>query len=693
MNQDDDISDHGRWREGFDVSPVLPVKAAPSVRAQVITRRTYNRPKNQDGTEFETWEETVARVIRHQRWLWERAQDRPLGPVQEAELETLRDLILERKVCLAGRTLWLGGTKVAREREASMFNCSFLQVRTVHDVVDAFWLLLQGCGVGFEPIPGTLNGFTKPVEIEVIRSTRSTEDRGRPENADCIEDGEYYLSIGDSAEAWAKSVGKLLAMKDRVDRVILDFGQIRGAGFRLSGYGWISSGDETLCKALVAICEILNARAGQLLTRMDILDIMNHLGTTLSSRRSAEIALVPWNDPEAGDFVVAKQDHYERGLGHRSQSNNSVVFWDKPSKAELRGLFSLMQEDPSGGEPGFINGAEARRRAPWFKGVNPCAEILLGDRSFCNLVEVDLAKFNGLAPWHLNYAALLAARANYRQTCVNLDDGVLQRSWHELNEFLRLCGVGLTGIVRWEGNHDEDGGAQRLRTLARFARLGAYGMAHELGLPEPKAVTTIKPSGTMSKIMDTTEGAHMPLGRFIFNNVRFSAHDTALPAIREAGYRVFPDPYNPDAVLVTLPVEWDDVDGFTDTPAGPVNLESAVAQLERYKLLMDNWVDHNCSITVSYDQGEVGDIIDWLMDNWDVFVGVSFLKRNDPTKTAKDLGFPYLPQEVVTEEVFRDYVAKLKPLDLERAVASVDREALESVEMDSPCSTGACPIR
>lgn len=343
-----------------------------SARANIITRRTYNRPLNDEGTKFETWEQTVDRVIEHQRWLWERAQHIPLSNAQASEIYDLRELMLQRKVTTSGRTLWLGGTEVAKKREASQFNCSFGRVETVHDVVDAFWLLLQGCGVGFEPITGNLNGFTKPVEIEVNRSTRS--GKGRENNSDWFVetlDGPviWHLQVGDSAEAWAKSVGKLVAMKVPVQKIILDFSQVRPAGERLKGYGWISSGDETISKAFVGIAELLNQRAGQLLSRIDILDLVNWLGTTLSSRRAAEIALVPALDPEAHEFAMAKKEFWVNNP-QRAQSNNSLLFWQKPSRFELAGIFQMMM-DAGGSEPGFINGEAARKRAPWFKGVNP----------------------------------------------------------------------------------------------------------------------------------------------------------------------------------------------------------------------------------------------------------------------------------------------------------------------------------
>ncbi len=310
-------------------------------------------------------------------------------------------------------------------------------------------------------------------------------------------------------------------------------------------------------------------------------------------------------------------------------------------------------------------------------------EILLGNKSFCNLTETDLSKFKGDSAG-LRRAVYLAARANYRQTCVNLLDGVLQEAWHLNNDHLRLCGVGLTGIAT-----RPDMSAYDYAELQRVATSAAFGMADELGTPHPKNVTTIKPSGTLSKVMDTTEGKHKPLGRYIFNNINFGKHDPLLPLVRAAGYRVFDNPIDPEGVLVTFPVKWDGVE-FDKVVIGgktlEVNLESAVTQLERYKMLMQNWCQQNVSATISYSPDEVEAIIDWLLENWDTYVGVSFLFRADPTKTAKDLGYLYLPQEVVTQQQYEEYVARLQPIELDKA-NNIDAELLDE------CASGACPIR
>lgn len=676
-----------------------------STRAEIVTKRTYSRPVEHGSDVFETWEQTVERVIAHQQWLWERALTQKilkdmnlhditddmkewvhLNDEQVQELWELYDLMLERKVMPAGRTLWLGGTSVSKRREASMFNCSHTNVETVYDVVDVLWLLLQGCGVGFTPVVGTLSGFRRPIpKIEVIRTRRKGKG-GKETNDESFIDGVWTIQVGDSAEAWAKSVGKLLAGKYPARKLVFDFSQIRPSGERLKGYGWISSGDEAIAKAYPAIAEILNKRAGSLLRKIDILDIVNWLGTILSSRRSAEIALCEYGSAEWKEFSIAKQNCFTEGFKHRQQSNNSLVFYAKPTHRELTEIFEGIVE-AGGSEPGIINGDSARARAPWFKGVNPCAEILLGNKSFCNLVEVDVAKFKGDSAG-LHRAIILAARMNYRQTVVDFRDGVLQEAWHINNAFLRLCGVGLTGIVQ-----RDDLSSYELKDIRYSAVCAARRMAKELGLEHPKNVTTVKPSGTVSKIMDTTEGIHKPLGRYIFNWINFSKDDPIVQKLVQANYKVIPNPSDSTGVIVCIPVEFNNIkfDKITKTINGKdieveVNLDSAVSQLERYKKYQIHYCDQNVSNTISYDPEEVPEIVDWLMENWEHYVGVSFLFRADPTKNARDLGYDYLPQEVVDEKTFKTYAKSLNDIDW----SSTD--SYEELE-DDGCATGACPIK
>ena len=313
-------------------------------------------------------------------------------------------------------------------------------------------------------------------------------------------------------------------------------------------------------------------------------------------------------------------------------------------------------------------------------------EILLGDKSFCCLCTTDLNKFNGRYE-DLKRAIYIISRANYRQTCVNLDDGILQRSWHELAEFLHLMGVSLTGFITWEYQND----AVKLNEISDVAQYAADSMADELNLPKAKAIQTLKPEGSSSKVLDSTEGIHRPLGRYIINRIRFSAHDPIVELLESASYDVMTDPYDDTSKLVAFPVEYENVE-FTkvtleDGRVLEVNQESAVDQLNRYKFVMDNYVKkHNASNTISYSPEEVPAIVDWIHENWDSYVGVSFLYRNDPTKTAADLGFPYLPQTCVSKEEYEAYVSRLKPFDLDAGNTLLELE-------DEACATGACPVR
>jgi ribonucleoside-triphosphate reductase (formate) len=692
-----------------------------SARAQIVERRTYLRPKDKDGRVFETPAEAWRRVIDHQRWLWERAQDAKLNAAQEAELEELYWYFMDRQATVSGRTRWLGGTAIARIREASQFNCSFTDVRTVHDVVDGLWLLLQGVGLGFSGQIGILNGFAQKIdELEVIRSTKVLPKdenglpisdpalKGCPKNQEWFdkETGVWTIRVGDSAEAWAKFFGKLLAFKRRARKLVVDLSEIRPAGYRLSGYGWISSGDTQIARAVEGVFVVLNRRIGELLTAIDMLDILNHLGTILSSRRSAEIALYTYGDPEWREFATAKKDHYlDPATQHRAMSNNSLVFDRKPSRAELQEIFDLM-EASGGSEPGFINGEAARKRAPHYRGLNPCAEILLGDSSFCNLTETNLPRFNGRFDALLR-AHELVARANYRQTCVDLRDGVLQDSWHELNEFLRLCGVGVTGVVGWEF----EGSAHHWELLRDAAHRGVNSMADELGTPRAKLTTTIKPSGTQTKVSglegdELGEGVHKPLGKYILNRINFSKDDPIVAALEKANYRIEPNPYDSTGRLAVIPVVYNNV-AFDRVPVTikgretflEVNQETAIDQLERYKLMMTSYVDHNCSITVNYSPDEVPGMVDWLLANWDDYIGVSFLYRQDVATLVKAaeadgdvkvlsdaLGFPYLPQTVVDADTYWAYANTLAPVDF----SNTDSEA--ELELEE-CQTGACPIR
>lgn len=711
------------------------INQGPSIRARIVERRTYLRPKDEDGKRFETPAEAKERGIAHQRWLWEKALKRPLNAAEEAELAELRQFMDEARISLSGRVKWMGGTDIIKERASAAFNCSFTNLETPADFVDAFWLLLQGCGVGFQPKPGLLTGFPSTLlKIEVIPSTR-TERGGAESNTETVADGVWTIRFGDSAKAWSKAIGKLLAEKHRVHTLRLDYSELRPGGKRLRGYGWLSSGWKPLADGFTKICSIMQRYADVPLDAVAILDIMNTLGTVLSSRRSAQIGLLKDTHRDISAFLGAKTGEWYLTEAQRSQSNNSIMFTSKPSRAKI---VELLHQIHRTGEPGFVNLEAAQRRAPEMEGFNPCAEILLPSKGFCNLMQVVWHRFNGDFEG-LKRAQYIAGRANYRQTAVSMRDGVLQLQWDDQQKLLRLCGVSPTGYVSWEYADSPS----HLEIVADAARRGANDMADDLGLQRARRVTQCQPAGTSSKVLglegdEVHEGAHAAMSRYIFNNIQFNKLDPLVEKLRAANYHVFDHPSDPTGVLATIPVEYPASPVFTkvvkkvafdklthrrgehlfedamprvpaswsepgvtvtseDVPEGrvykawreeelEVNVESAVRQLERYRILMNHYIDHNCSITVSFDETEIEAMADWFMEHWDSYIGVSFLQRNDPTKSALELGFQYLPQQAVSRRVFEAYTKTLLPVDLS------DDAGEDMVQIDD-CATGACPIR
>ncbi len=655
----------------------------PNARAQTTAQKNYHR-NLRDSELIENWSQVAERIISHQRWLWERALSRSLNEKEEEELEELKSLIRGRYVLPSGRTLWHAGTELARARESSMFNSAFTNVETVYDLVDLFWLILQGCAIGFKPVTGTLNGFRRPLqEIKVIRSTRTS--KGLETNVEKYdpETGTWVIKVGDSAAAWAKALGKLLAGKFPAKVLVLDFSEIRPAGSRLRGYGWISAGDEAIASAFKKIAKILSDRADQLLSRMDILDIINLIGTLVHSKEVSQLALFDYDDPEWEDFALAKKEWWLKGNDHRQQSENVLLFHRKPDREELESLFKLMVE-MGGSEPGFINGKEAERRAPWFKGMNPGLQTLLGNKSFCNQVEVNLSSFRG-DKMGLERALYLAGRMSYRQSMVNLRDEILQEAWHLNNDFLHLCGVGLTGV-----RSRSDLTAYDYKRMKNITVSAAYSMAGELNSPLPKNVTFVKPSLTLSAIMGTeawgevAPGIELPLGKYLFNYVAYPKDEPIVHRLKQSGYHVQEKPYEPETVLIRFPVKYDylpfqrvKVTRKTGRVEEiEVNQETAVQQLNYYHSVQSTWSEQNVSTTIHYEPSEIPQIIDWILENWDCYIGVNFVNKVDPTKNADDLGVPYLKEEVVTKEAFDAYRQRLRPVDYEGIEAPLEQEML-----------------
>lgn len=677
-----------------------------NTRGDIICRRTYCRPTNADYTERETWDQVVQRVMYHSAKLWVDAGGQP----NQQEIELLGGLLSARKLgMVAGRTLWLGGTEIAERRPCCQFNCAFTEIHSWEDVRDAFWLLLNGAGVGFNPhntgenCIKSMSPFVGPAEI--VYSTRDMEYRGRETTEIAVLEGTLTVSVGDSAEAWVEALSQILQIPvnfPNIHSIVLDFSECRGAGQALNGYGWMCTGSDGFARALGRVVDIMQGVVYDVLqvpymyetylpglTPEQIIDIINSLGEVLSTRRSAQIVVLSRDNPYIDIFVDMKSRENLRRFPWRMQSNNSVMF-DSEVLSDVEREWIKGRVAEHGIEPGILNAAAAKRRAPWFAGLNPCAEILLADGGFCNLVEINLSAFvddEGVFDMaSAQQAVYLLARHNYRQTCVDLRDGILQEKWHNNNQDLHLCGVSLTGFGEHEPTEFE------LRTLKRMATFGTYSMAAELGTGLPQNITTVKPSGTVSKIMGTSEGIHTPIGRYIFNWVCFSDIDPLVPELRAANYTVVPHPTLPDTVLVNLPQEYKSNKLQVSNHGFEYDAETVRDQFERYMKVQHNWCDQNVSNTIYYHPHEIDDLFEMIFDNWDDYVAFSFQPRQDLSKSKEEIleecNAPYLPQELVGEEEFFAYVSQLLPIDVFKG-----SDGQYDLVDEEGCANGVCPVR
>lgn len=644
----------------------------PSVRADAIMRRSYNRPLNVEGTAFETNGQTFDRLISHYKFLIERQTGKPLTPNTINILTKARTLFEERAILPSGRIMFLGGTDLFMSGvEICTFACTFTFVETVHDLVDCYWAQLNGCGVGAHGSRvGSLYGFAAYIpELKIMRSERGPNWKGNPNNHEYYEDGVWTIQVGDSAIAWSKFVGKLVAGKHLdCERLVVDLTNIRGKGNRLRGYGWISCGDEPLAILTERIFDILNGAAGRALKALEIDEIINMVGDSLSTRRAAQMLQCDAHDTYVDDFRSFKLDKGDKPW--KMISNNSVNYYERPSKEEWDAAVRTTFNNKDG-EPGFRNMETARKRHPWCWGTNPCSEIILPNKGLCNLFEVNIAHPRFRANFEELYKALeVAGYLNYVNTCVDLRDGVLQTAWHENNQNLRLCGVGLAGIAQ----RPDLCNPEELDSLRWCAWKGAKNAAINFGTPIPQAVTTIKPGGTLPKVMDCSEGMSVPLGEFVFNRVSFHSSDPVVEKLRAANYEVVPHPFSPhNAVLVTLPTHFPGITKYDTSP---------IEQLNLYKLLMDHWCDHNASCSIYYkDEEEFLAATDWLYENWDSWIAVSMFPREDTSAYA------YLPQEAVTADEYDAYVNQLKPVDF-----GSDGEIYDDDELEK-CKGGICPVR
>lgn len=656
--------------------------------------RTYSRWLPEEKRR-EYWWETVRRAVEY---------NCTITKTNRSEAEELFDNIFHLRQFLSGRTFWVGGTSVAKHYPMANYNCSFQIVNNFSAFKDIFYLLMIGSGVGVRILKEDVAQLPKVrTDFEVVHKDYSPLPRSEREDNTSLEffyNNTVKITIGDSKEGWVQSLDFFMQLIHsneyrNIKTVIIDYDHVRPKGEKLRTFGGTASGHTSLKNMFYKIDRVIK-KAGILseskivkLRAIDCLDIANVIGENVvvgGVRRTAEIVLVDADDQEC---IEAKSKLYTMEDGkwivneeilHRQMSNNSIYYKEKPSREKLKWQLERMRYS---GEPGWVNEVAGSKRRPNFNGVNPCGEILLDNKGLCNLTTINVFAFvydgNKLDVQGLLKAQRLSARASYRMTCVELELPM----WNNVQQRDKLLGCSLTGwmdMVNATGMNKEEQ-ANLLKQLRDAAKKEAEMYSAELGGRVPVLVTTVKPEGTLSQLPVVSSGVHYSHSPYYIRRVRINSHDPLVKVCEELGYPVLPEVGQEWETCTTKVVEFP-----VKAPEGKTKYDvSAIEQLETYKLFMENYVDHNCSITVSVRPDEWEKVEEWVYENWDDTVALSFLPLEDSF-------YQLMPYESITEEEYNKRSAEMKPFR-PSLITKYEKEEIELDFGSDGCDTGACPVR
>ena len=684
------------WKEGLLSREFLSkYKHAPSPMGELgsfVYSRTYSRYIPQlNRREF--WWETVRRAVEY---------NCSLAPTTREEAEKLYDNIYNLRQFLSGRTLWVGQTPVSEAYPMANYNCAFEVIDDYHAYHDLFYLLMVGSGVGVRVLKSDAEKLPSiRTNLEIIHKAynpRKKEERLEYTGVSFSRDT-VTLAIGDSKEGWAQAIDRYFDVLtnqeySKIRRIVVEYDSIRPRGERLKVFGGTASGYESMMAMLDKIHRVITSaglRDGVVRTKLkpiDLLDIANIIGENVVSggvRRTSEIGLIDQDDAEC---IQAKSQLYrqvngrweiDRNIAHRQMSNNSIFYRRKPSREQLHWHIQQMRHS---GEPGWVNEAAGLKRRPNFCGCNPCGEILLDSHGLCNLTTLNVMAF--VKDGELDEAALLeaqrlSARAGMRMTCRELE----MHRWNAVQQRDRLLGCSLTGwqdMVNAVGL-DREGQAALLEKLRDAAHSAADKMADSLGLNAPLLVTTIKPEGTLSLLPTVSCGVHYSHAPYYVRRIRISASDPLCRVCEDLGYPVFPEVGQDAATCRTKVIEFP-----VKAPEGRVKADaSAIEQLENYKMFMDHYVDHNCSITVHVRENEWGEVEEWVWNHWDDVVALSFLSYDENF-------YELLPYEAISEAEYELRKAKMRSFN-PSLISKYEHEETDLDIGSSDCASGVCPVR
>jgi ribonucleoside-triphosphate reductase len=557
--------------------------------AEFIYKRTYSRWIDEDGRR-EEWPETIDRFV---GFLISERGDK----IPEKTLRKIKKYMLEFAVMPSMRFLWSSGPAAARDNTV-IYNCSFAKLNSVEAFAECLHILMCGTGFGF-------SAEKEEVEkLPTINKIKSGKDLPR-------------VIIDDSREGWADSVKTLMNSLYEGQNLYFDYSELRPEGARLSVMGGRSSGPQPLIKLHDFIRETMHNAQGRKLSTLECHDLANQIAEIVVAggvRRSSQISLSDLDDEEmrhAKDWPFPIR---------RAMANNSAIYREKPSAADFLVEWGVLAKSGSG-ERGIFNlssaqnSAPSRRYAPLIQGTNPCGEIMLRDMEFCNLSEVVIREEDDLDTL-LDKVETATWLGVLQSTFTNFP--YLRKEWKKNCDVERLLGVSLTGQMDNPSVLSSEGLKALKSRVLRISRKAST----LLGVNMPVATTCVKPSGTVSQLVDSASGCHPRYSQYYIRRYRIASSDPLFQMLKDQGVPCSPengqDENNATTWVLEFPVK---------APEGCLTRKdiSAMEQLSHYKNLQLNWCEHNASMTVYVKDEEWFEVGNWVYKNWDIINGVSFL--------------------------------------------------------------------
>jgi len=613
-----------------------------------------------DGKGREDWSETVERYMNN--------VVRPKAG-KDSYINQIRDAILDLEVMPSMRAMMTAGKALERDNTAG-YNCSYLPVDDPKSFDEAMFILLCGTGVGFS------------VERQYISKL--------PEIPQLF-DSETTIVVKDSKEGWAKAFRQLLALLWAGEIPQWDIGLVRPAGARLKTFGGRASGPEPLVELFNFTIKTFKGAQDRKLSSIECHDLMCKIGEVVvvgGVRRSAMISLSNLSDDRLRHAKSgAWWDEPEKNIyrfGYRALANNSVAYTEKPDMETFMREWQALVESKSG-ERGVFNRQASKKQAEKYGrrdpnhefGTNPCSEIILRPYQFCNLTEVVIRATDSVEDLErkVRLATILGTiQSSYTKF------PYLRKVWSTNTEEERLLGVSLTGIMDNKLTTSENRGLKKTLEHLRSVAVDTNAeWADRLGIPHSTAITCVKPSGTVSQLVDSSSGIHARHSPYYIRTVRGDNKDPLTQFMIDRGIPNEPCVMKGDTTIVfSFPVK---------SPAGATtrNDMTAIEQLETWLTYQRSWCEHKPSVTISVRDSEWMSVGAFVYEHFDEMSGVSFLPHSDHT-------YQQAPYQDCTKEEYEQLLAIMpKSIDWSE-LSEYEEEDNTAGSQTMACSGDVCEI-